>query len=104
MDNKKSPSRKVHELDNRGSHFYLTLYWAQALAAQTEDVELQERFQGLAKELADNEEQIVAELNAAQGQSLDVGGYYQPDADKVTQQMRPSPTFNTALANHETQK
>jgi isocitrate dehydrogenase len=98
LENKKSPSRKVKELDNRGSHFYLTLYWAQTLASQTQDAELQGRFRGLAEELAKNEERIVAELNDAQGQALDVGGYYHPDPEKVSQQMRPSATFNAALA------
>ena len=97
LNNKKSPSRKVHELDNRGSHFYLTLYWARALAAQTQDTELQERFQTLAAELGEHEGRIVDELNAAQGRPLDLGGYYQPDSDKVAEQMRPSATFNAAL-------
>jgi isocitrate dehydrogenase len=93
-----SPSRKVHELDNRGSHFYLALYWAQALADQTEDTELAAHFDGLAKALAAGEETIVAELNAAQGAAVDVGGYYQPDPALAEQAMRPSPTFNAALA------
>lgn len=97
LENKKSPSRKVNELDNRGSHFYLTLYWAQALASQTQDADLQQRFRGLADELSQNEDQIVSELNAAQGQAVDIGGYYHADRDKVSQQMRPSATFNAAL-------
>jgi len=97
LESNKSPSRKVNELDNRGSHFYLTLYWAQALARQTEDTELQARFSKLAKELGDNEAKIVDELNAPQGSSVDMGGYYHPDGEKTLKAMRPSPTFNTAL-------
>jgi len=95
--NNKSPSRVVNELDNRGSHFYLTLYWAQALANQTKDVELQTRFTKLAQELADNESEIIKELNAAQGKPVDIGGYYKPNIELVTKAMRPSATFNTAL-------
>jgi len=98
LDNNKSPSRKVHELDNRGSHFYLALYWAQALAEQTQDPDLQAQFAPLAQELANHEAQIIAELNAAQGQPVDIGGYYHPDAAKTTQAMRPSATFNALLA------
>ena len=98
LDSDKSPSRKVGQLDNRGSHFYLALYWAQALAAQTEDKELQAQFTNLAKVLADNEEKIVAELNAAQGKPLDIGGYYHADPQLTSQAMRPSATFNAALA------
>jgi isocitrate dehydrogenase len=94
----KSPSRTVHELDNRGSHFYLALYWAQALAAQTEDTALQQRFSGLAKTLSENEAGIVDELNAAQGNALDLGGYYHPDETKVTAAMRPSATLNAAIS------
>ena len=90
----KSPSRKVHELDNRGSHFYLALYWAQALAGQTEDTEIQSRFSGLAKELEEKENIIIEELNSAQGKELDLGGYYDPDEKKVTEAMRPSATLN----------
>ncbi|MGI9445597.1 MAG: NADP-dependent isocitrate dehydrogenase [Rubripirellula sp.] len=97
LDNDRSPSRKVNELDNRGSHFYLALYWAQALAAQTEDVGLQQRFTPLAKSLSDAEATIVEELNAAQGVAVDIGGYYQPDAAKAAQAMRPSDTFNRAI-------
>jgi isocitrate dehydrogenase len=93
----KSPSRKVNELDNRGSHFYLALYWAQALAEQTRDKDLQTRFAKLAKELGDNEAKIVEELNAAQGQPVDMGGYYYPDQEKTAKAMRPSTTFNAAL-------
>lgn len=97
LDTNKSPSRKVNELDNRGSHFYLALYWAQALAAQNRDSTLQERFAGLAQQLEANEATIVNELNAAQGQPVDVGGYYDPNPEKAEQAMRPSPTFNAAL-------
>ena len=97
LDNDRSPSRKVNELDNRGSHFYLALYWAQALAAQTEDVDLQRRFAPLAAKLSDAESKIVEELNDAQGAGVDIGGYYQPDAAKTALAMRPSETFNQAL-------
>ncbi len=97
LKTKKSPSRKVMELDNRGSHFYLTLYWAQALAAQNDDLELQTHFTQLAKDLADNEEKINVELIAAQGVSIDIGGYYFPDTDKLSAAMRPSPTFNRLI-------
>lgn len=95
--NNKSPSRKVNELDNRGSHFYLTLYWAQALADQTKDVDLQSRFAKLAQELADNETKILDELIVAQGKSVDIGGYYKPNDELATEIMRPSETFNAAL-------
>jgi len=94
----KSPSRTVHELDNRGSHFYLALYWAQALAAQTEDTVLQKRFSGLSNTLSENEAVIVDELNAAQGNGLDLGGYYHPDETKVNAAMRPSETLNAAIS------
>jgi isocitrate dehydrogenase len=93
----KSPSRKVNELDNRGSHFYLAMYWAEALAAQTTDVALQAQFAPLAKALLENEVTIVAELNGAQGVAVDLGGYYQTDQDKVAKAMRPSKTLNDAL-------
>ena len=95
--NNKSPSRKVNEIDNRGSHYYLTTYWAQALAEQTKDVELQTRFTRLAKELADNEDKINDELMAAQGKPVDLGGYYKPNIEMITKAMRPSTTFNAAL-------
>jgi isocitrate dehydrogenase len=95
----KSPSRKVNELDNRGSHFYLAMYWAEALAAQTTDAALQAQFAPLAKVLTDNEATIVAELNSAQGVAVDLGGYFQTDQDKVAKAMRPSKTLNDALAN-----
>ncbi|MBG3850570.1 NADP-dependent isocitrate dehydrogenase [Xanthomonas sp. WHRI 8391] len=98
LDNNKSPARKVGELDNRGSHFYLAMYWAQALAAQTEDTALQAKFAPLAKALTDNEATIVAELNGAQGKPVDIGGYYHPDLAKVSEAMRPSKTFNDVLA------
>jgi len=98
LDNNKSPARKVGEIDNRGSHFYLALYWAQALAAQTKDSEVQARFTSLAKVLTDNEATITAELIAVQGKPVDMGGYYHPDFDKTSKAMRPSATFNAALA------
>ena len=98
LDNKKSPARKVGQIDNRGSHFYLALYWAQALAEQSEDAELQAQFSGLARTLAENEARIVAELNDAQGKPQDIGGYYKPDFDLASKAMRPSATFNSALA------
>ncbi|MCD0257890.1 NADP-dependent isocitrate dehydrogenase [Xanthomonas melonis] len=98
LDNNKSPARKVGELDNRGSHFYLAMYWAQALAAQTEDTALQAKFVPLAKALTENEATIVAELNGAQGKPVEIGGYYHPDLAKVSEAMRPSKTFNDILA------
>ncbi|WP_045761070.1 NADP-dependent isocitrate dehydrogenase [Xanthomonas albilineans] len=98
LDTDKSPSRQVGGLDNRGSHFYLALYWAQALAAQHEDAALQARFAPLAKRLTEQEATIVAELNGVQGQPVDIAGYYRPDLAKVAAAMRPSKTFNDALA------
>ncbi|WP_248800041.1 NADP-dependent isocitrate dehydrogenase [Pseudomonas sp. MWU13-2105] len=98
LDNNKSPSRKVGNIDNRGSHFYLALYWAQALAAQNEDTALQGQFTQLAKTLAENEATIVAELNAVQGKPVDIGGYYHADAKLISKAMRPSATFNAAIA------
>ena len=98
LDNNKSPSRKVGNIDNRGSHFYLALYWAQALAAQTEDAALQAQFGQLAQTLTENEATIVAELNAVQGQPVDIGGYYHADAQLISKAMRPSNTFNAAIA------
>ncbi len=89
----KSPSRKVNELDNRGSHFYLALYWAQALA-KSGDAELQKRFAPIAKQLADNEEKIVGELNGVQGKKMDIGGYYFPRPELAAKAMRPSATLN----------
>jgi isocitrate dehydrogenase len=94
----RSPARKVGELDNRGSHFYLALYWAQALAAQTKDAELQARFKPLAEALARDEAKINGELIAPQGKPVDTGGYYQPDPAKTSAAMRPSKTLNDALA------
>lgn len=98
LENNKNPSPKTGQLDNRGSQFYLTLYWAQALAAQKDDAELAARFAPLAKSLAANEQKIVDELNAVQGKPADIGGYYFPDRKKVSAVMRPSETFNAALA------
>ena len=97
LDNNKSPSSRTGELDNRGSHFYLSLYWAQALAAQTEDAELAAHFAPLAKTLAENEAKIVAELTEVQGKAMDIGGYYFPDPVKTAAVMRPSASFNAAL-------
>ncbi len=99
LDHDKSPTRRVGHLDNRGSHFYLALYWAQALAAQSQDKELQARFANLAKTLTEKEGVIVAELNGVQGKPVDIGGYYQPDTAKLERAMRPSATFNSALAS-----
>ncbi|MFE1616821.1 NADP-dependent isocitrate dehydrogenase, partial [Acinetobacter baumannii] len=98
LDNDKSPSRRTGELDNRGSHFYLSLYWAEALAAQDEDAELKAKFAPLAKALAENEQKIVAELAQVQGKPADIGGYYAVDPAKVSAVMRPSATFNAALS------
>ena len=98
LDNNKSPQRKIGMLDNRGSHFYLTLYWAQALAEQNDNAELKQKFTKLAKLLSDNEDKIVEELNSVQGNDTDIGGYYLPDDDKANAAMRPSKTFNEALA------
>lgn len=99
LDENKSPGRAAGELDNRGSHFYLALYWAQALAAQTEDAALQAEFAPVAKALADNEATIVAELKAASGKPVDLGGYYRPDVAKASAALRPSATFNAVLAS-----
>ena len=98
LENNKSPARKVGQIDNRGSHFYLAMYWAQALAAQTRDTEIQARFAPLARALTENEEKINAELIAAQGNPVDMGGYYHPDFTKTSGAMRPSSTLNSALA------
>jgi isocitrate dehydrogenase len=98
LDSDKSPSRKTGELDNRGSHFYLALYWAQTLAEQNDDAELKARFAPVAKTLADNEAKIIAELNGAQGKPVDIGGYYHPNRELVSKAMRPSATLNAALA------
>jgi isocitrate dehydrogenase len=98
LDNDKSPMRNAGELDNRGSHFYLALYWANALANQTKDAELAETFKKLAADLTANENQIISELNGSQGYAIDLGGYYHPDNTKITEAMRPSHTFNNALS------
>ena len=98
LDHDKGPKTRTGDLDNRGSHFYLAMYWAQALAAQTDDLALQAHFAPLAKTLADNEAQIVAELKAVQGKPADIGGYYLLDAQKIKAVMRPSATFNAALS------
>jgi len=97
LEHARAPSRKVNEIDNRGSTFYLALYWAQALAAQTKDAALQQRFASVAKDLADNEDTIAAELLAAQGRPVDVGGYFVPDATMAASAMRPSATFNAII-------
>lgn len=99
LENDKSPSRKAGELDNRGSHFYLAMYWADALAKQTDDTELAKRFTALASVLAENEMAIVDELNKVQGVAVDIGGYYQPNVDLVSKAMRPSQLLNEALAS-----
>lgn len=99
LDENKSPSRKVKELDNRGSHFYLAMYWAQELAAQDQDTELKAKFENIAGELTAKETEIVAALNEVQGVSMDVGGYYQPEDDKAFAAMRPSSVFNDILAS-----
>ena len=98
LENNKSPARKVGQIDNRGSHFYIALYWAQALAAQTDDAELAAKFAPLAAALSANEAAIIAELNGVQGQPVDLGGYYAVDPAKTSAVMRPSSTFNAALA------
>ena len=98
LDNNKSPSRKVKELDNRGSHFYLALYWARALANQEVDSGLRNKFTRIAEALTENEQKIVAELNEAQGDEVELGGYYRPDPDLASKAMRPSHTFNQIIA------
>ena len=97
LDNNKSPLAKAGELDNRGSHFYLAMYWAEFLATQEEDKELQASFAPLAKALKDNEEKILSEINLTQGQALDIGGYYKPCFEKADAFMRPSQTLNQAI-------
>jgi isocitrate dehydrogenase len=99
LDEGRSPSRKVGELDNRGSHFYLALYWAQALAEQDDDAELADEFRPLAERLAADEDTIVEELGGVQGQAVDLGGYYRPDPERADAVMRPSDTFNAAIAS-----
>ncbi|HNV12057.1 MAG TPA: NADP-dependent isocitrate dehydrogenase, partial [Propionibacteriaceae bacterium] len=98
LNENRSPARRVGQIDNRGSHFYLALYWAQELASQTDDVELAAKFADIAADLAANEATIAAELLAVQGQPADIGGYYRPDEAKVSAVMRPSATFNAVLA------
>jgi isocitrate dehydrogenase len=97
LDNEKNPSRKVNEIDNRGSHFYLAMYWAEALAAQDKDPAAKEKFAKVAKDLKDNEDKINEELLAAQGSPVDIGGYFKPDLEKTTAQMRPSKTLNAII-------
>jgi isocitrate dehydrogenase len=97
LDNNKSPARKVGQIDNRGSHFYLALYWAEALVAQSKDKDLQARFVKVAKQLGENAAKIDAELLAAQGKPVDIGGYYRPDAKKTAAAMRPSATLNAIV-------
>jgi isocitrate dehydrogenase len=97
LNNNKSPSRKVGELDTRGSHFYLALYWAQALAAQNDNADLKKHFAPIAERLTENEQKIVGELNAAQGKAVDLGGYYHADSKKVAAAMRPSRTLNAII-------
>ena len=98
LDEDRSPGRKLGTTDNRGSHFYLALYWAEELAKQTQDAALAATFAPLASRLRENEETIADELIAAQGEPVDIGGYYQPDLARVSAAMRPSLTFNSALA------
>ena len=97
LDENKSPARRVGQIDNRGSHFYLALFWAEELAKQTDDAELAERFNALASTLREQERTIADELIAVQGSPADIGGYYRPDDEKASAVMRPSPTFNAAL-------
>ncbi len=99
LENKKSPGRKVGQLDNRGSHFYLAKYWAEALAEQNEDKELKEKFMSIAKAMNDNEEKIIKEIAEAEGKPVDIGGYYLPDDKKAEAAMRPSKTFNAIINN-----
>jgi isocitrate dehydrogenase len=97
LENGKAPSRKVNEIDNRGSSFYLSLYWAEALATQDKDAELKARFEKVAKDLAENAEKIDAELLAAQGKPVDLGGYFMPNDDLAFKAMRPSATYNAII-------
>jgi len=97
LDNDKSPQRKVGELDNRGSHFYLAMYWARALADQTEDQELRAAFGPIASQLEQQEAKIVAELNGVQGKPVEIGGYYHPDRARTAKAMRPSATLNAII-------
>jgi isocitrate dehydrogenase len=97
LEQDKSPSRNAKELDNRGSHFYLAMYWAEALAGQDKDLDMKAKFTPIAKALQQNEQKIVSELNEVQGVKMDIGGYYKPDESKTAAAMRPSPTFNAIL-------
>lgn len=99
LEQRKSPSRKAGELDNRGTHFYLGMYWAEALAEQTEDLDLQNKFKDVAKQLQDNEEKVLAEIAAAEGKATDMGGYYKPNKELVAKAMRPSVTLNSIIDN-----
>jgi isocitrate dehydrogenase len=95
--NRKAPSRKAGELDNRGTHFYLAMYWADALAAQNEDAELKTKFTQVAADLKENEEKILSEIAAAEGKATDMGGYYKPNKELVAKAMRPSTTLNAII-------
>ena len=97
LENNKSPSQRTGELDNRGSHFYLAMYWAQELAEQTDDADLATHFSSLAKQLEEKKQQIIDEMNAVQGDTVDIGGYFFADPEKTKAVMRPSETFNSAL-------
>jgi isocitrate dehydrogenase len=97
LEANKSPSRKVGELDNRGSHIYLALYWAQALASQTEDNDLRDRFEAVARKLAENEKKILEEVGATERKPVDIGGYYHPEPRLAIKAMRPSSTFNAII-------
>ena len=98
LDQDKSPARKVGQIDNRGSHFYLAMYWAEALAGQDKDGELKEKFASLANDLSSNEDKINEELIGAQGKEEDIAGYFQPNFDLASKAMRPSETLNNLLA------
>ena len=97
LNEDKSPSRRVNELDNRGSHFYLSLYWARALASQEKDLQLRERFEPISNQLSELENVIIEEMNASQGIAVDIGGYYQPNPELVSKAMRPSQSFNGVI-------
>ena len=97
LDNDKSPTRRIGGIDNRGSHFYLALYWAQELAAQNDDAELKAQFTSLAESLTSNEEKIVSELIEVQGNTAEIAGYFKPDSAKTFEAMRPSSTLNACL-------
>ena len=99
LQENKSPSRKVNELDNRGSHFYLATYWAEALSDQNDDEELKSQFTELAHDLSTNEDKIIIELIGAQGSPVNIGGYYLPDVKLTDEAMRPSETFNRIISN-----